>query len=314
VAGAVADFTPIREALQQWNDAECVSAPDTSDEWTETVQVVPGTEVFVGPNDRAVNGSSELMKRATCDYTRAMAGDGCWALADRCGITQAELERYNPRNNFCNTIIVGEYVCCGSGDLPDFTPQPNPDGTCHTYTIQPGDLCSEIAAANSMEAEQIEDRNTNTWGWMGCRYLIVGSRICLSTGEPPMPAPISNAICGPQVPGTERPDNMSDLIDLNPCPLNACCNVWGQCGITEEFCIVHESETGAPGTAEPGSNGCISSCGIDIVNNDDPPQNFMRVGYFEAFNMERPCLHMLVRILSLSKVRVLSLIISSCYI
>jgi hypothetical protein len=37
---------------------------------------------------------------------------------------------------------------------------------------------------------------------------------------------------------TKKPDkgNAWDWADLNPCPLNACCDVWGQCGITPEFC------------------------------------------------------------------------------
>ena len=37
-----------------------------------------------------------------------------------------------------------------------------------------------------------------------------------------MPAPVKNAICGPQVAGTQKPDNMSTpgaLASLNPCPL-----------------------------------------------------------------------------------------------
>jgi hypothetical protein len=109
-----------------------------------------------------------------------------------------------------------------------------------------------------------------------------------------MPAPVENAVCGPQVPGTPKPDDMSTLADLNPCPLNVCYNMWAQCGITKQFCIKSPSNTGAPGTAKPESNGCIASCGLDIVNNDKPPASFMRVGYFEAFNLDRPCLHMLV--------------------
>jgi chitinase len=295
IAGSTENFASIQDAMRRWNDAECLTSTDTSDGWTETVEVVPGNTISVGPRGAVHNSSSEITKRATCQYTQVVAGDGCWAVSNRCGISQAQLESYNPRPNFCGTLIVGEYVCCSAGELPDFSPQPNPDGSCRTYTVQAGDYCLAIATANSMEVSQIEDRNGNTWGWMGCNYLIVGSIICLSTGDPPMPAPVANAVCGPQVPGTEKPEDMSTLIDLNPCPLNACCNVWGQCGITEQFCIIHPSDTGAPGTAEPGSNGCISSCGVEIVNNNNPPGNFMRVGYFEAFNLERPCLHMLVK-------------------
>ncbi|KAF9247439.1 hypothetical protein DTO013E5_4830 [Penicillium roqueforti] len=44
---------------------------------------------------------------------------------------------------------------------------------------------------------------------------------------------MANAVCGPQKPSTKRPDDTTDLADLNTCPLNACCNVWGQCGTLE---------------------------------------------------------------------------------
>ena len=138
-----------------------------------------------------------------------------------------------------------------------------------------------------------------------------------------MPAPVKNAICGPQVPGTHKPDNMSDtgaLASLNPCPLNGqlypkkltptkrsslnfgenikmltytvvCCNIWGQCGNTAEFCTKSEAESKAPGTAAPGQNGCISNCGTAIVSSD-PPSQPITVGYFEGFNEERVCLNM----------------------
>lgn len=286
------DIAAVQSALRGWNDAECVDG-----QWEEgeklqdvTISMIPGNELTVGPDK---NDGESLAKRETCRYTQAAAGDGCWALADRCKITQEELIEYNDPD-LCEALVVGQYVCCSPGELPDFSPQPNPDGTCKTHTIQSGDLCDTIARENSMTVDDINERNKNTWGWMGCSYLVVGNVICLSTGSPPMPAPIANAVCGPQVPGTERPDDMSDLADMNPCPLNACCNVWGQCGITEEFCIPSPADTGAPGTAKPGSNGCIASCGLDIVNNDEPPGSFMRVGYFEAWNSDRPCLHMRV--------------------
>ncbi|KAJ7162829.1 glycoside hydrolase superfamily [Mycena filopes] len=104
-----------------------------------------------------------------------------------------------------------------------------------------------------------------------------------------MPAPVKGAVCGPQVPGTPNATAGTDLTTLNPCPLNACCNVWGQCGTTSDFCT--PSGTGAPGTAAPGTNGCISNCGTIIVEGD-APEEFRRIAYFEAFNLDRPCLNM----------------------
>ncbi len=51
------------------------------------------------------------------------------------------------------------------------------------------------------------------------------------------------------------------------------------------------SSTGAPGTSAPGQNGCISNCGTHIVNGGSPGGS-MRIGYFEAFGVERACLTM----------------------
>jgi chitinase len=92
--------------------------------------------------------------------------------------------------------------------------------------------------------------------------------------------------------GTLRPAKWSDISNMNPCPLNACCNIWGQCGTTTDFCTSLPAKTGAPGTALPGSNGCISNCGTSIVNNSEKPASFAHVGYFEAWNAERRCLNM----------------------
>jgi hypothetical protein len=68
--------------------------------------------------------------------------------------------------------------------------------------------------------------------------------------------------------------------------LNACCNIWGQCGITKDFCV--DTNTGAPGTAKPGTYGCISNCGTDVVKGDG--SGAIKVAYFEGYGMDRECL------------------------
>lgn len=235
---------------------------------------------------------SRLTRRATCKYIHVRRNEGCYALAERCKISQANLKKYNGGGDFCNTLKVDQTVCCSAGTLPDLTPQPGPDGACRTYSIRKGDTCSAIAEAHRMKTEQLTNRNKKTWGFAGCQYIYPGQVICLSTGSPPMPAPIANAVCGPQVNGTKKPPDMSKLASLNPCPLKACCNKWGQCGITAEFCTASKSETGAPGTSAPGKNGCISNCGTEIVNKGTAPASFMRLGYYESYSLSRPCLAM----------------------
>ncbi|KAJ7513181.1 class V chitinase-like protein [Mycena galericulata] len=223
---------------------------------------------------------------ATCSTISVVSGDSCASLAARCGISPADFTSYNPSSTLCSTLAVGQKVCCTAGSLP--VPVQNSDGSCASYSVVSGDTCNAIALSNDITVADLATWNVNTWGWEGCADLQL-INICLSTGTPPMPPPLPNAVCGPQVPGTANPGAGANLSALNPCPLNACCDIWGQCGTTSDFCT--SSSTGAPGTAAPGTNGCISNCGTDVIIGSAPPE-FLHVAYFEAFNIQRPCLKM----------------------
>jgi GH18 family chitinase len=74
---------------------------------------------------------------------------------------------------------------------------------------------------------------------------------------------------------------------MNPCPLNACCNVWGQCGVNRDFCI--DTNTGPPGTAKKGTYGCISNCGVDIVKGTG--NGGIKLAYFQGYGLGRKCLY-----------------------
>jgi hypothetical protein len=96
-------------------------------------------------------------------------------------------------------------------------------------------------STHSLTVDNVELFNKETWGWLGCSNLQAGQNIYLSTGSPPFPAPVENAVYGPQVPGTLSNNNSSaSWAHLNPCPLNACCNIWGQCGSTIRICRLIE--------------------------------------------------------------------------
>jgi chitinase len=69
--------------------------------------------------------------------------------------------------------------------------------------------------------DNIETYNNQTWGWLGCGDLEAEMNICLSRGTPSFPAPVANAVCGPQVTGTNATSDVDDWASLNPCPLNA---------------------------------------------------------------------------------------------
>lgn len=327
----------VREVVRAWADGRCVSANlesymTVSLRVPSQVQVSNSTDSSSSSSSSPSSGSSEkvhtwakprLAARATCKTTTVHSNDGCSAVAQRCGISQADLQKYNTAKDFCTTLVVdqvvccsagtlpdpippansdgtcktksvvggdscasmaqkcglkladftklhsddpkfcalvvGQPVCCTHGKLPDITPKPGTDGSCSVYTIKADDGCSTIAASHGLTTAKIEEYNKKTWGWNGCKVLFEKAQICLSTGTPPFPVSVSNAVCGPQVPGAKKPTSGSsdDWAKLNPCPLNVCCNVWGQCGTTDDFCVASKSDTGAPGTSAA-KNGCKS--------------------------------------------------------
>lgn len=227
----------------------------------------------------------------TCQTRKIESGDSCGALASKCGITAAQFTAFNKDPTLCSTLAPGGIVCCGNGTLPDIKPKPNSDGSCFVYQTKADDSCSKITASNGLTTAKLEEFNKNTWGWNGCNILWVGVNMCLSTGSAPMPAPVANAVCGPTVPGTQKPSSGTNLTELNACPLKVCCNIWGQCGTTADFCVISKSETGAPGTSAKGTNGCIANCGMDIISSGKPASK-IKIAYFESWNWNRPCLHM----------------------
>ncbi|KAM7212126.1 killer toxin alpha/beta [Rhypophila decipiens] len=301
VVGDARDIDWVREAVQSWTKAKCVTVDQASSSRNvQNVALARMPESFVTTATLSARSTGtdldghHLDRRALCNRIQVVSGDGCDTLATRCGIHGDDFMTYNPQTGLCANLQEGQWVCCSSGTLLP-PPTQGSDGKCTWYAIQSGDWCAKIAASFGITMTDLYRFNNQTWGWGGCDAIHPGDRICVSSGGPPMPAPISNAVCGPQKPGSSPPGAGKTLVDLNPCSLNACCNIWGQCGTTRDFCIVTESETGNPGTAEPGTNGCVQNCGMDIVNNDGLAPQWRKVAYFESWNSNRPCLHMDVR-------------------
>lgn len=207
-------------------------------------------------------------------------------MAAKCGIPVAAFLKINSGEGFCVNMKPKQHVCCTMGTMPDFSPKKNADGSCYAYQIIENDNCDTLAAEYSLTKEKIESYNKKTWGFSGCDPLYKETVICLSEGEPPFPSSISNAVCGPRKPGSVAPTDGSDIAELNPCPLNACCNIWGQCGITTSFCV--DTNTGNPGTAAEGTFGRTPNCGTDTVKGTGSGD--IRIGYFEGYNIGRKCL------------------------
>ncbi|CAI7591731.1 unnamed protein product [Penicillium glandicola] len=310
------DLPAVQQLVKTWSLSGCVTGFESSEKISSSLDVEVGTDGSISLDRRSLHRRSLhrrslhghsmygnfLQRRSDCTTAQVVSGDSCATLVTECGITADDFYEYNTASDLCSTLAVGQYVCCSSGDLPDNTPQPYSNGTCYTYLVESGDTCSAIAAANDITIDDIDSYNNYTWGWLGCDDLQAGENICLSSGDPPFPSPVENTVCGPQVPGTTaNGTEYSFWAGLNPCPLNACCDVWGECCITPEFCVQTESTTGNPGTAAAGTDGCISNCGTTITNDADGPDEFFALGYFEAYNMGRPCLTMNVYSIDTSK-------------
>ncbi len=304
------NITAAQNAVRSWNEAKCLdlgSATPLRDIsiWEDTSDLLP--PLVTGGNDTSTNLtlhhdlSARQSTRPPCRTITVASGDSCASLAQRCGITSVMFTSFNGGNSICeydpnkpcSGLQPGQTVCCSSGPKPDTKPQMGADGVCATHLIRSGDTCCSLATQNGLQMEDIERfNNGTTWGWYGCGRLLIDMYICLSAGKPPMPFPVSNAVCGPTKPGSTQPTGDKQLKDINPCPLKACCNVWGQCGINSEFCTEKPSASGNPGTSGL-QNGCVSSCGMGIVNRDNGPRDgFGRIGYYETWNFHRDCLRM----------------------
>jgi hypothetical protein len=55
----------------------------------------------------------------------------------------------------------------------------------------------------------------------------------------------------------------------------SCCSQWGHCDTAESHC----ASKAKSGEVNLGTTGCISNCGISIVNNDVPPKQFIKIAY-----------------------------------
>lgn len=281
------DLAWVQAAIRSLSEAKCVneSSSDAFISSTEIGSTIPVVRQSPLPKRRGP------IRPSNCERIQAAHGDTIQSLASACRTTTKEFTKINSLSNGWEPQP-HQWVCCSPGLRKRAAPGPRPDGSCVSYIIQNLDTCSSISATYDTTTADLYTFNKQTWGWGGCDSLFPGMRICVGPGTPRLPAPNKDAVCGPTKPGTGSPAAGQEVKDLSPCPIKACCNVWGNCGVDKDFCVPTQSETGNPGTAAPNTNGCVQNCGMDIVNNGSPPPSFIKVGYYEAWNRERPCLHM----------------------
>ncbi|KAJ3012315.1 hypothetical protein HKX48_006342 [Thoreauomyces humboldtii] len=206
----------------------------------------------------------------SCVEVQVQSGQNCYSIAmSHPPLTQALIQSINPDIN-CNLLSPGAWLCVTQGTKPDRRPKPDAKGFCAPYTVVKDDSCSSLAAANGISNDDIDHFNQQTFAWNGCQNLQIGAHICLSTGTPPAPTIIPGLQCGAQ------------SQNGSTCPLNVCCDKWGWCGQTEEFCKV------VPG---PPGNGCQSNCGMTAPPSSVVCTDTMKytVGYWSSWATTRPC-------------------------
>lgn len=170
----------------------------------------------------------QLQSRGERRTIRVVSGDSCGALTTKCGITPAQFTEYNTYDSkLCSTVRPGQPVCYSSEDLPEIHHKPNGD-KCATRYVERDEFCDSIAAANGFTVKELEDFNeSKVWGWRGCENLYPDTLICLSKGDPPLPASVERVACGPQKSNSEAIKGgvtIENMARMEPCPLNACCN------------------------------------------------------------------------------------------
>lgn len=141
------DLAAVQKSLLAWDNAKCINQGKTSEikvaVWEEgELNVSDGLLNSTAFNATALrrdtsrlnkhrhlhNKHRDLVPRADCTTTNVIAGDGCAALATRCGISGADFTKYNPNSTLCSTLAPGQRVCCSAGTLPDIRPKPGADG------------------------------------------------------------------------------------------------------------------------------------------------------------------------------------------
>lgn len=138
IAGIYADYhgniSAMQEALRMWAEGKCLNRTDRMHQSKEIdIKLVRATGIPVRTGIHWGLGQSSkpvivkatkrgLVRRDECRPIQVTTNDGCSSLAQRCGITQADFESYNPISDLCD-MVKGvrpqQWVCCSKGDLPD---------------------------------------------------------------------------------------------------------------------------------------------------------------------------------------------------
>lgn len=171
-------FSTVQDAVKGWSNGQCaaVGSNASNDQLLFAVssasQVSSRNVTIYIPSDRVKRSAPtfDLQRRADCRTIQVEFGDSCSSLATRCGITGAEFTEYNNEEGLCSSLVPGQHVCCSSGTLPSFRPEPNEDGTCASYIVKEDDSCQGLAVSHDLTQDDLDDFNQNTWGKLSAAH------------------------------------------------------------------------------------------------------------------------------------------------
>jgi hypothetical protein len=188
IAAASSDLSTVQAAVKLWANATCVDTSSYAESSelesipirAKPLPTLPPLNATTNLTASRIGRALGLFARADCRTIQVVSGDSCAALASRCSISPNDFTNYNPDSKLCSTLKPGQHVCCSSGTMPDFTPKPNPDGSCAVYETKSGDSCYAIAAANGLELKDLEALNKQTWGTLARQTLVFARRLTRS--------------------------------------------------------------------------------------------------------------------------------------
>ncbi|KAJ1820953.1 hypothetical protein GGH91_002754 [Coemansia sp. RSA 2671] len=126
------------------------------------------------------------------------AGDYCYKIAVVNGISYQQFLAQNPGID-CTRLRIGQSVCLipltisgnwgkglYSGDAEGAATNEEESAglmastQCQAYTVQPGDVCSQIAENNDISVTKLVELNQSVPSWSGCSSLQVGQKVCIA--------------------------------------------------------------------------------------------------------------------------------------
>ena len=92
--------------MKAWTNSECVKSG--SEDSSVLVKVDIGvllSSVAASTNSSNAANTPSRYKRVLCRDIQVDLGDSCVSLASRCGVSGFNFEKFNPKTNFCGTLM-----------------------------------------------------------------------------------------------------------------------------------------------------------------------------------------------------------------